>query len=146
MIFAREKLDTYSEAHALLTAHYQEVAHYQDIELDPDYEGYAALEQAGALRIYTARTDGKLIGYAVYIVRHNLHYRSSLQAVQDVLFIHQVHRGRGMIFIDWCDQQLKAEGVAVVYQHVKVKLDYGPALAKLGYEPIDHIYGRRLDK
>jgi len=132
----------------LLEAHYHEVAHYQDIPLCPDRERYEAVEANGMLRLYTARDDaGALVGYAVFFVQTNAHYATSLQAVQDVLFVHPDYRGHrdGARLVAWCDEQLRSEGVQVVYQHVKDTLDWSPLLAALGYERIESIWGRRLD-
>jgi len=147
MRFSRESLKTYDEAYPLIIEHYKEISNFHDIKLDPDFEIYKAVEDAGTLRVFTARDDsGTLIGYAVFIVKSNIHYKSSLQATQDVIFIKKKNRGTGMKFISWCDEQLKSEGVQVVYHHVKVKQNFGPALERLGYELIDLIYGRRLDR
>ncbi len=91
--------------------------------------------------------DYPVVGYACYFVRHNAHYVSSLQAVQDVLFLLPAHRGRTALkFIAWCDEQLAADGVQVSYQHIKTALPHGHrALMHLGYEPVDTIYAKRLD-
>jgi len=147
MQYQRETVrDTYEEAKPLLVEHYLEIAHYQDIPLEPDYASYASLEDAGITRVYTARNEGELIGYAVFFVRKNIHYSSSLQAIQDIIYIHPKYRGQGGRFIVWCDAQLKAEGVQVVYHHVKASHNWGPLLERIGYQLIDHIYGRRLDQ
>ena len=87
-VFARESFDyVYAEAMPLLQRHYKEIAHYQDIPLEPDLERYRAMENIGALRIYTVRVGatGALVGYASFFVSKNPHYSSSLQAAQDVL-------------------------------------------------------------
>lgn len=132
----------------LVKAHYHEVAHYQDIELAPDFDQYDALDQAGILRAYTARVDGVLIGYAIFMVKRNLHYSRSLQAIQDVLFILPEYRknGVGAGLILHCDMELDKLGAEVVYHHVKVKpeLDFSPLLERIGYELIDKIYGKRM--
>ncbi len=52
----------------------------------------------------------------------------------------------GARFIQWCDEQLTAEAVQVVYQHVKLAYDFGSLLTRLGYEPIETVWGRRLDR
>jgi len=147
MVFARETIEScIEEAKPLLEAHYAEIAHYHDIPLDPDYDQYLQLEKMGIVRCYVARnSEGKMVGYAVYIVRNNLHYKTSLQAVQDIIFVKKECRGRGGYFILWCDEQLRDEGVQAVYHHVKTKFNFGPMLEKCGYELIDLIYGRRLD-
>jgi hypothetical protein len=148
MRFSQETLEqNVAESKPLLESHFKEIAQFQDIPLDPDYDQYIALEKAGFIRYFAARSaDGALVGYAVYFVRHNLHYRSSLQAVQDVIFIKKEFRGRGGSFIKWIDEQLKAEGVQVTYHHVKVAHDFSKMLEKIGYTFVDKILARRLDK
>jgi GNAT superfamily N-acetyltransferase len=140
----------WDEVFPLLRLHKDEVAHYQDIELDPDIEAYNRAEELGMVRVFTVRTDGKLIGYIAYFVRPNMHYRKSLQAVQDVLFLHpDYRRGRvGMELIAFADRRLAEEGVQATYQHVKCKpgLNFGPLLERLGYECVDHIWAKRLDR
>jgi hypothetical protein len=145
-LFQRERVsDVFEEVLPLLKQHWEEIAHYKDIPLEPDFDLYCKIEEAGALRTYTARgPDGKIVGYCVYFVKPNLHYKSSLQAIQDVIFIDRSHRGFGKSFIEWCDKALCAEGVQVVYQHIKEKHNFGPMLERLGYELVDLIYARRL--
>lgn len=148
--YQRERAqDLWGEIMPLLIEHKDEIAAYPDIPLDPDIEAYNAIEADGALRCYTARLAGVLVGYAVFFLRHNLHYRSSYQAVQDVLFIQLAHRhGRvGFGLIRFSERELKAEGVQAVYQHIKTKTPQTIALfEKLGYAPIDLIMGLRLDQ
>jgi len=130
----------------LLEKHWKEVAHYPDIHLNVDWYRYVALEEIGALKIFTARSDmGQLLGYAISIVQPHMHYRQSLQAVQDVLFISEDHRGFGKKFIEWCDDRLRDDDVQAVYHHVKVAHNFAPMLERMGYELIDRVYGRRLE-
>lgn len=146
MKFAKEfGRDIVEEIAPLLVLHYKEIAHYQDIPLEPALDKYLSIEDEGLLRVYTARKDGKLVGYSIYFIRHNLHYSSSKQALQDILFIHPEHRGTGGKLIAWCDEQLRAEGVQAVYHHVKAAHNFGPLLERMGYKLIDLIYARRLD-
>jgi len=134
------------ELEPLLYAHWREIAHYQDIVLNPDWDHYIAGDENGLLRCFTARDEEEdLVGYAIFWVRPNAHYKDSLQAAQDVLFIHPTRRGFGAKFILWCDDQLAAEGVQAVYHHVKAAHDFGSMLERFGYEVVDLIYARRLD-
>lgn len=144
--FKREHLiDVLEEAAPLTALHWKEIAHYQDIPLEMDREKYLKLEALDVLRCFIARNDqGALIGYAVFFVQHNIHYKSSLQAVQDVLFIHPEYRGTGKRFIEWCDQELKKEKVQVIYHHVKSAHNFGPMLERMGYQLVDLIYARRF--
>jgi hypothetical protein len=146
MIFKREQLsNVLEELKPLLEAHYLEIAHYRDIPLIPDYEGYLRIESTGALRVFTIREDDKLIGYGLFFVKTNFHYSTSLQAVQDILFLSKERRGHGKKFISWCDEQLRSEGVQVVYHHVKAAHNFGALLVRSGYELVDLIYAKRLD-
>ena len=145
IVFNKESFkDTFEEAMPLIKRHYDEIAHFKDIPLDPDVELYQQLEDTGLTRVFTVRKSNALIGYSLFFVRPNPHYRSSIQAVQDVIFIDKQHRGIGRKFIAWCDDQLKSEGAQVVYHHVKNNHNFGPMLERDGYELIDFVYGKRL--
>lgn len=147
--FAREALtdSLLSEMVPLLHAHWREIAHYSDIPLAPDFDAYRAMVASGALRVFTARDALGLVGYAVWIVRNAPHYAGSRQAVQDILFLEPAARGlNGIRFLRWCDQALAAEGVQVAHHHVKMAHNWGPILERMGYEAVDVIYSRRLDR
>lgn len=148
MEFAREKIwDLWDEAWPLLKAHWEEIARYKDIPLNPDFDLYHAAELNGVLRVYTARAEGLLIGYAAFMVRSNAHYKDSKQAVQDVVFLRkECRRGvAGIQLIKYAEDQLAEEGVQVVYHHVKVKNNFGPILGRMGYEQVETIWAKRLD-
>lgn len=145
--FAREQAsDVVHEIKPLLEAHWREIAHFDDIPLEPDWQFYMA---AKTLRVFTARDDGRLVGYGIFFISPNRHYLSSIQAVQDILFISPEYRGRtvGPRLIAFCDEQLMLEGAQAVYHHVKpAKLDFGPLLLRMGYEFTDAVYAKRLDR
>jgi GNAT superfamily N-acetyltransferase len=149
--FQRERIQgLWDELAPLLEQHWREVAFYQDIPLAPDTEVYGMAEDAGRLRCFTAREDGKLIGYSFYFVQQHPHYVGSKVAQQDVIFVDPAKR-RGTLgarLIAWCDEQLRAEHVQVVTHHVKVAphLDFGRLLERMGYEPTDTLWSKRLDR
>jgi hypothetical protein len=133
------------ELRPLLQKHWREVAHYQDIELDPDWPFYRT---SPVLRPFSVREDGKLAGYGIFGVSHNRHYMQSVQAVQDILFVDPNSRGgAGRLLVRTVDEHMKREGVQVIYQHQKLA---HPALGELlrseGYEPVEVIWAKRLDK
>jgi GNAT superfamily N-acetyltransferase len=145
--FQREILTPtlWDELYPLFELHYKEIAHHKDIPLSPEKDLYFRAEEAGMLRVYTARDNGEAIGYAWFFVKTNPHYSTSLQAQQDIIFIHPERRGFGAKFIAWCDEQLAAEKVQAVYHHVKQAHNFGPLLERMGYKLVDLIYTRRLD-
>ena len=146
-IFKEEKLkDIWEEMLPIFHTHYKEIAYYQDIPLNPDRESYFKIEELGNIKTFTARENGELIGYSMYFIKHNLHYKDSLQALQDIIYIKKEKRGFGKTFIKWCDNRLREFGVQVVCHHVKVAHDWSKILENMGYEKQDILLTKRLDK
>lgn len=148
--FQQERsVDLWPEITPLIAQHYEEIAHHKDIPLDPDVERYNAMDDAGLLRCFTARDCGRLIGYAIFICGPNLHYKSTKIANQDVLFLAPEARNgtTAMRFFDFFEKRLAGEGWQLTMQHEKIA---HPALGRLaerrGYEPMDRIWVKRLDK
>lgn len=156
MLFQREHVSALrQEVAPMLEQHWSEVAHYPDVPLDVDWALYAALDDADRFRAYSVRTrQGALAGYQAFMLLRaptgHPHYRSTPMAQMDVLYLAPEHRGRmvGARFIDWCDRQLRAEGVIVVRHHLKARtgLNYGSLLERVGYVLEDLVYARRLDR
>jgi len=120
--------DVRDECEDLIAEHWREIAVWQDIPLDPEWPMYEALEKSQRLFIYTVRTDnGKLVGYAVFLLRNHLHYKKHIWALNDIVFVHPDYRdGRiGRRLVQFWEHDLKARGVHVV--HVNVKIGH-PAL------------------
>lgn len=146
MKYARENYspELVSEMMPLWKSHYEEMAHFKDIILDPDLMVYEAVSKNGALRIYTARKENVLVGYNVFVVRGHPHYRASVSANQDIIFLNDKMREgfAGYRFMKWCDDQLKREGVQTIYQHVRITRNFGPLLERMGYRLMDLIYAK----
>lgn len=133
------------ELKPLLEMHWREVSAYQDIPLQPHYEWYCT---SPVLRCFTVRDAGVLVGYAIFGVSKNKHYQTSLQAVQDIVFVAPEARGSaGVRLLRFAEKELKNEGVQVIYHHAK---NAHPTLAlvlhRMGYEPVEVVMAKRLDK
>ena len=130
-VIARE---TYTEVigdvKPFLKEHWEELSLYSDIPLDPELEMYADLDRMGHLAAYTVRSDGKLVGYALYFVRKNPHYRNHIWALSDVVLVRKAYRqaGLGMALYDFIEADLKARGVHVIHTFTKTE---HPELAML---------------
>lgn len=147
--YALESIESvWDEIQPLLEAHYVEIAHYPDIALAPDYGRYRTAQRLNKLRIFTARVGGRLVGYAIFFLDHHHHYKESFQAQQDILFVLPDYRGSmvGARLIRYAEDLLREEEVQVVLHHCKAKHDLGPLFERLGYELMDLIYVRRLDR
>lgn len=140
--------DIWHELQPLLEQHFEEISANPDIPLEVEYAKYEAMENAGSFILFTAREDGALIGYAAYFIAGNLHYSSSKQATQDVLFLRKDKRKgfAGIKLIKFADKVLAENGVQVVYHHVKVAHNFGLILERMGYNKVEYIYSKRLDK
>jgi len=141
-------VDLLDELLPLFIEHNAYVAHFKDIRLEPDYEKYLAAEEFGTFRLFTARAyGGDLLGYSAFFVYPNIQRKSSLQADSHALFIREEHRGFGGRFIDFVDQELKKEGVEVVYQTVKASpdLNFSPILERKGYQLTEIVWAKRLN-
>lgn len=131
------------ETAPLVEAHYREIAWRQDvIPLDPDYDRYAAGDTTGAIRIYTARQDGELIGYAVFIVNPHLHYKTTLWAMNDVLYVAEGRRGyrAGSKLLRYAEADLRANGVKVMGLHIKDLHNWGSLAKILGFERVESTW------
>lgn len=144
--FAQESFaQVWDEAEALLFANHAETGMLDHAEFEPDKERYLQIEATGMFRVFTARDQGRLVGYSLFFVSTHLHYRTKKFASPDTLFVHPDYRGLPAVrFIRWADDRLKAEGVHYVYRHVSRKKDYSRTLERLGYEPVEVGYRRIL--
>ena len=147
MDFKREPFtrEVFEELLPLFQLHQLEVAPFKDIPLDPNVDQYVAMEDAGIIRLYTARdSTGECVGYSLFTLLHHPHYRTSLQALQDIVFIRKDRRGFGGQFMLWCDKMLEADGCMASFIHVNVNHDFGPMLESIGYSLLEKSYVKRM--
>jgi GNAT superfamily N-acetyltransferase len=136
-----------AEAQPLLERHWMEIALNRDtIRLNPDWDAYEELEAADALKIFTARKDGRLIGYFAVLVRRHLHYVDHLFAFNDVLFLDSEYR-RGFVgakLMRFAESCLKEDGVSVMIVNTKTHRPFDALLRWLGFRHIENIYSKVL--
>lgn len=76
----------------MMMQHWRELGHSPDVPLTPNFAAYEAVNKAGLLKIYTARVDGLLVGYAIYMLGPDLFVADRMYALQNVLFIEYEYR------------------------------------------------------
>lgn len=131
----------------LLERHWEEIAVNKDvIKLNPDWDAYAELEWNGNLKIFTARDDGKLIGYFVVIVRKHIHYKDHLFAANDILFVAPEFRKgtTGTKLIKFAEKCLKEDGVSVLVVNTKRHKPFDKLLDWLGFNHVENVYSKLL--
>lgn len=126
------------EAKSLLECHWAELATYQQFELRPDYARY---RNAGpGLCVCTARDEGRLIGYAIYLLGPNLHYSQTIWANSDIFWLEPAYRRStiGFRLFTFAEARLGARGAVVM--HTTCKNSHPDAvrlLEKLGHRQIE---------
>jgi len=138
----------FDEMYPMFERNFKEIETFQDMGLDFDYERYEAIEKNGSYRLFTARNgSGGLIGYAAYFVDRHIRHNKTIQASQDVIYIVPESRGIGGLLLRFCENELKKEGVSVIYSYVKIAHSkvFSPLCEKLGYQLTDYVYSKKLN-
>jgi hypothetical protein len=147
--FSKEPPQPFTQdALELFEKHYDEIAERTDvIKLDPDLEKYDFLHKNNMLEIHTARDDGKLIGYSIWFVMNHIHYKKSITANSDVLYISPDYRKGilGMKFIRWTTEEIKKRNPQRIIFHMKPFLDYSAIVERLGAKYFEKTYSIVLE-
>ena len=134
----------YFEADPLIRGHAKEVCDFRGHELDPDLEKYLQMEGAGILRVYTARRGPKLIGYSIYILANHLHYKAVSQANHYLAFIDPLERGFGRSFLEWCEDELKQEGIKMMVYQAKPGSKFYQIISSMKVREMEHIFCKEI--
>ena len=144
MDFAHESyISVKDEIKPLLDEHWKEIAlHQDDIKLEPNWNSYSRMAEQGALRVYTARKNGKLVGYFVVFVLPSMHYMRHLFANNDILFLKKSERKgtTGIRLIKFAVQELTNEGVTLINVNVKKSQDFGPVMEHIGFTHVEDLW------
>lgn len=148
MRFAKETvLGVYEEVMPLLSAHYEELAHRREsMPLDPDWGQYVALEERGAMHVFTARAQGVLVGYSAFFLNPHLHHQNTVVAMNDVLYLTPEMRSglNGSRFIDYCEQQMRGMGAHRIVWRIPAKHDWSALMYRKGYEDEEKVVTKVL--
>jgi GNAT superfamily N-acetyltransferase len=133
----------------LLEEHYKEIALYQDhIELNPNYAMYEAMDQIESLHIYTARDDGKLIGYVVSFLQNHPHYMDHNYVINDILYVAPEHRHSEVAveLLEGLEKIMVEEGASVMTFHMKAYKTFETLMDFLGYDKAEFLYSKFIGK
>lgn len=134
------------EFEQLFPLHYEELCVTKEFELEPDYDAYRRVAQAGMLRCVTVRYDDELIGYVIFFISPHLHYKSCVTATEDIYFVRKDFRkGRvGIKLFQYAEQVLRHCGVQRIVMNTKVHLDNSKLFEYLGYKMTDKVFTKIL--
>ena len=149
IVFSKESFtnDLADEALSLAELHNKEIGGVlEDVSVRIPKEFYKNLDESGLLKTFCIRKNGKLMGYNVFTSMNHPQY-NVLSAQHDSMFLHpSVRLGFNAVkFLRWCDEMLKRDGVVFVTQNVTVKKDFSSILKRIGYEPYETIYIKKLN-
>jgi hypothetical protein len=146
--FVERYADVVGEARPLLERHWDEIARNKEsIKLSPDWVRYAALAERNQLLICTARAGARLVGYALYFIAPQIHYRETMWAESDIFWIAPEFRRptAALRLFAFAEDQLRARGVVVMHTRAKnAHPAAGRVLEHLGHEPIETVYAKVL--
>ena len=131
----------------LFPDHWKELAlNQQSIKLSPDIGRYLEMERKGGLHLFTAREDGKLIGYYVSVMQTHPHYSESLMDVSDMFYLLPAHRKgwTGVGLFAALENDLRPRGVEVMMTVIKPSHNIGPMLEYLGWNLAGYVYSKCL--
>jgi len=136
----------------LLTEHWEELAVTKaDCPLDPDFDRFVQLDEAGLFRVWAARDGKLLVGYLAFFIQPHLHYRSTLHATEDLFLLSAPYR-RGLagyrMFTTAIDA-LRELGVKRCICHTKTHFEaerggLARFFERLGFVHTDNLYIRIL--
>ena len=135
--------DFYTELFPLVCEHWTEIAlDHEAVPLEPDWERYVKLDEAGSLSVVTARAGAELVGYHIAVISGHLHYKGTLHGVTDVYFLKPEHRKgfTGIRLFKTVGAEMKRLGVVKLITGTKVHLDMGRLLERLGYRETERTY------
>lgn len=122
-------------------AHWKEVAMYTDkIKLNINREAYRDAH------FVVAFDKDRVIGYFVSFIQYHPHYQDTLWALNDVMYLSDSYRGRGiaddmMKFAEDCYRDI---GVRVSIVSMKVYAAFDKLLLRQNYEPVERLYQKYL--
>lgn len=134
----------YKDCQSLWTKDCEELGNAR--ALNPDVEVYESLEKLKMLSIITARHNGKLIAYKVFIIRGNLHHKDILTAFEDCCFIDPCYRfGKIAIkLLSISEEILNKLNVKEIFCTVNTAGGTGRLMEKYGFELNSLIYSKRI--
>lgn len=116
----------------------------ESIPLEPDWRMYQVLHDMKTLHVVTARKDDdEVVGYCIDILSRHLHYPVIL-ASNDIIFMTHKYRGHALRLIKFVEEKLKEKKVGIWSVSVKPHVDFSPVLKKMGFDPLESLYFRRL--
>lgn len=110
---------------------------------DPDWEEMERIEAAGAMLVYGARIEEKLVGYLTWQLMDDLESKGLPIALQGAWFVVPKHPLVAWKLFLWSMNDLKARGVKLLFPHHRTQgrgAGLGKFFTRLGAKHIQQTY------
>jgi GNAT superfamily N-acetyltransferase len=137
--------DCLPELMACYDLHWEELALNKDkVPLDPQYDVYAARDDAGQILFVTLRESGRLVGYFIGFIAPGLHYKTCLTLTMDIFWTHPDVRGgfSGVKLFRLVEKEAKRRGVHRMFYGSKLHKDSSRLFEFLKMEPVEIYYSK----
>ena len=135
------------ELKPLIPLHWEKLARDRaSVPLDPRYDVYGRLDEAGELMFVTLRDRGRLVGYWIAIIAPGFHYRSCLTATLDIWNVLPEYENgvTAMILMRAVEKEYRRRGVRRAFAGEKIQHPCGRLYRAFGYVPVETHYSKLM--
>ena len=138
--------ECFDEVLKLLDNHYQELSVTKNYPLNPDYEVYKQADETGNVRVILCTNDDVIVGYIIFFIGLNLHYKDCLLATEDIYYLKPEYRKgtTGIKMFKFAEKYLKTLGVNMIKYSTKVHMDNSKLFEYLDCKLIEKIFIKNL--
>ena len=115
-----------------------------ECDVDPDWEQYEQMNNAGMIRYYTVYDGDELVGFAIFIISLSLHVKGKYIASSDVIYLKKPYRGKGAEFINLIQEDLREQKVQRFSINIKKWVDTGNLAPAIECEHCENVLQRSL--
>lgn len=144
---AKRFSESIGEIKELLDNHYDELSVTKNYPLNPDYDFYMEVDKQGNVRTALCYDDEILIGYIIYFIGLNLHYKDCLLATEDIYYLKPEYRKgtTGIKMFKFAEKYLKTLGVNMIKYSTKVHMDNSKLFEYLDCKLIEKVFVKNLE-
>lgn len=111
-------------------------------ELDIFWEAY--LQLSNSIIVICMKNDEEMVGILIFLIGPYPHNKNQIFGEQLTFFIQREHRIHAEKMLELSETVLAGYGCEFVIQSARYKSSFCNVLSKLGYDPLDMKYTKRL--
>lgn len=112
----------------------------------PSFDRYNSYDKAGWLITFTARDQGRLVGYSLMYLVPSMHTQTMIATEDTIFLLPAYRRGRnGLRFHQFIESELQTRGAREIVVTAKPGSAACRLLEHIGFSVINHQYSKHLD-